>query len=357
MTGRLRIAALLALVLAVAILASATTPDQLIDNGRYKQARAMLSQQLGANPNDAHLNWLSARVHRAFGDLPGAISLAQKAVQLDPRKADYHLTLAELLGRQAQQSSILKQLGLVRTIRKELDTAYQLEPRNVDAQWGMLKFYWMAPAIAGGDKSKARAIANDIAKLDAVQGWFAQASFAADEKRQGDAENAYRKAVEADPRSYDARISLAEFYMAPASKKLAQAEEQLRAAVKIAPGRIDAYNDLADIYAQTGQMQKLEAVLADSERQIGDNLLPYCTAAQGLIDSGKEFATAERYLRKYLTQEAEGNATPLNVAHWRLSQVLEKQGRTPEAIAELHTSVQLNPYFEPAKKDLKRLHG
>jgi hypothetical protein len=56
-------------------------------------------------------------------------------------------------------------------------------------------------------------------------------------------------------------------------------------------------------------------------------------------------------------QEAEGNAAPLPEAHWRLSQVLEKLGRRPEAIAELNAAVKMNPYFEPAKKDLKKLRG
>jgi len=92
MAGRLRLAALLALVLAVATVAPAATPEQLVEDGHFKQARALLERQLQANPNDAQLNWLVARVHRAFGDIPGAINYAQKAVQLAPSKADYHLT-------------------------------------------------------------------------------------------------------------------------------------------------------------------------------------------------------------------------------------------------------------------------
>ena len=357
MAGRLRLLALLALVLAVATVAPAATPEQLVDDGHFKQARTLLERQLQSNPNDPQLNWLVARIHRAFGDIPGAIVYAQKAVQLAPSKADYHLTLAELQGRLAQQSSMLRQAMLARTIHKELETAYQLEPSNVDARWGLLQYYWLAPSIVGGDKNKARTMASDIAKLNAAQGFMAQAVIAADEKRPADVERNYRKAVEADPKNYDVRISLAQFYMADDQKRYDLAEEQFRAAAKIAPTKIEAYSGLAMIYAQRGQWAQLDQVTAEAERQIGDNLQPYYEAGIVLLNNGKDLPRAERYLRKYMVQEAEGNAAPLPEAHWRLSQVLEKLGRRPEAIAELNAAVKMNPYFEPAKKDLKKLRG
>jgi tetratricopeptide (TPR) repeat protein len=357
MAGRLRFTALLALVLAVATVASAATPEQLVDDGHFKQARALLDRQLQSNPNDPELNWLAARIHRAFGDLPGAIGYAQKAVQLAPQKADYHLTLAELQGRLAQQSSMLKQAMLARTIHKELETAFQLEPSNLDARWGLLQYYWLAPSIVGGDKSKARTMATDIGKLNAAQGFVAQAVLAADEKRTADVESNYRKAIELDPKNYDARISLAQFYYAEDQRKYDQAEVQYRAAVKINPLRIDGYTGLAAVYAQRSQWPQLDTVLAESERAIGDNYQPYYEAGIILLNNGKDLPRSERYLRKYMGQEAEGNAASLPEAHWRLGQVLDKLGRRPEAIAELNTAVKMNPYLDAAKKDLKRLHG
>jgi tetratricopeptide (TPR) repeat protein len=357
MTGRLRLGALLALVLTAAAFASAATPDQLVEYGRYKQARAVLEQQLRANPNDAHLYWLSARVHRAFGDVQGGVALAQKAVQLAPNNADYHLTLAELEGRIAEQSSMMKQLMLVRTIRKELDTAAQLDPRNVDAQWGMLQFYWRAPAIAGGDKSKARALAAAIAKIDPVQGQFALAQFAIDDKNYAQAEQYYRKAIEINPKNYDARLNLAQFYMTPQINKPVQAEEQFEAALKIDNGKIDPYVGLAIIYARCEEYRKLDAILEESEKAIGDNLLPYYEAGRVLAEANRDLSRAEEYLRKYTTQEPEGNAVPIGVAHWRLGQVLAKEGRRPEAIAEMNRAVQLSPGFDQARKDLKKMGG
>jgi tetratricopeptide (TPR) repeat protein len=301
------------------------------------------------------MNWLMARIYRAFGDIPGAINYAQKAVQLAPNKADYLLTMAELQGRLAQQSNMLKQAMLARNIHKELETAFQLEPANLDARWGLLQYYWMAPSFMGGDKAKAREMAAEIGKLNASEGYVAQAVIAADEKRTGDVESNYNKSIQSDPKNYDARISLAQFY--DGEKRFDQAEEQYRAATKVMPTRIDGYVGLAKIYATRGQWAQLDRLLSESEREVSDNLQPYYEAGLALLNSGKDLSRAEQYLRKYMGQEAEGNAPSLPDAHWRLSQVLDKEGRRPEAIAELNTAVKMDPGFEQAKKDLKKMHG
>ena len=65
-------------------------------------------------------------------------------------------------------------------------------------------------------------------------------------------------------------------------------------------------------------------------------------------------ARGERYIRKYLTQEPEPYEPNHSRARWRLGQVLEKQGRKPEAIAEWQASVKLDPE-SPAKQELKRV--
>jgi len=99
---------------------------------------------------------------------------------------------------------------------------------------------------------------------------------------------------------------------------------------------------LAAVYATTERWAELDAVLADAEKQIPDNLGPYLRASSALLQAGK-------------TQDPEPNSNSLGVGHWRLGLTLEKQGRRPEAVAELQTAIRLEPKFEPAQKDLKRL--
>jgi tetratricopeptide (TPR) repeat protein len=95
--------------------------------------------------------------------------------------------------------------------------------------------------------------------------------------------------------------------------------------------------------------------LSQAEKNVPDNLSPYMRAGSVLLFQSKDLLRAERYFRKYLSQEPEGNASRPAQAHWRLASVLEKEGRKPEAISELEAALKLEPEFEPAKKDLKRL--
>jgi hypothetical protein len=70
-----------------------------------------------------------------------------------------------------------------------------------------------------------------------------------------------------------------------------------------------------------------------------------------------EFARAETYLRKYVTQtkELEAGAPLLAGAHRWLAMLYEKEGRLADARSELATALRLKPDFEPARQDLMRL--
>jgi tetratricopeptide (TPR) repeat protein len=78
-------------------------------------------------------------------------------------------------------------------------------------------------------------------------------------------------------------------------------------------------------------------------------------AAKILLLSGRDLPRAERYLLEYLTIEPEAGEPGWGGAHWRLGQVLEKEGKKNEAIAEMQEAVRLQPDFKPAKDDLNRL--
>jgi tetratricopeptide (TPR) repeat protein len=337
--------------------ASDPAAQALIDGGHWKRLRAMAAPRVAANPNDAEAAYLLGYAKAFLGDLNGALALAERALALNGQNADYHFLVGRICGQKAQDAGIFKGLGLARRFKKEAEIAISLNPNHIEALTDLMEFYYQAPGIVGGDKKKAYVLADQIGKINAARGYLAQAALAGKEKEKDPAkfESLFRKAVEADPRHYGAHISLANILGTDSFKKYDESEKLAREAIKIDPDRPSAYAMLATLFVLKDRWQELDAILAEAEKNVPDNLYPYFQAGRLLQNTGKDLPRAERYFRKYLSQEAEGNYPHHANAHWRLGQVLEKQGRKPEAISEIEAALQLEPEFEPAKKDLKRL--
>ena len=331
------------------------TPQELMDAGHWKRARAAVEKLGQTKPNEAQTAFLMAEVKQAFGDLEGALPLAQKAVSLDGKNAAYHTLFGEINGSLAEKASLFKQMGLARTFRKEVELGASLDPRDIEPRSSLIEFYWEAPGMLGGDKKKCQEMVDEIAKINAVQGYLAAAQLAHLQKDVTKQQGFLEKAVEADPRHFEAQVALANYYSADAEKKYDLAEKHAREAQEIDGTRITSYDLLAFLYATEQRTKELDEILSEAEKKIPDDFGPYYQAGKGLLLANQELPRAESYFRKYLTQEPEGESPNLAAAHWRLGQVLEKENRKADAIAELQTALRLQPDFPEAKKDLKRL--
>jgi tetratricopeptide (TPR) repeat protein len=357
----MRILSLVSLLFAVVCLVPspslAQAPEALAEAGHWKRVRAIVEPRVKTNPNDAQALWLLARVKEAFGDREGALPLAERAVALDGRNANYHVQLAGLCGSLAQTAGLFRQLSLGKRVKSELEAALAIDPKNLDALRGLMEFLWQAPGLFGGDKDKARQTAQRIGQIDSARGYLAQAQIANWEKQIAKVEDLYRKAVEADPRSYPTQVTLANFYASQSPPRYDLAERHARAALSIAPDRVSGYNVLARIYARQQRIADLETLLADAERDVPDSPSPFLSAANGLLTEMKDLPRAESYVRKYLAQEREGFNTTQGVARWRLALVLEREGRRQEAIAEAEKAARMEPKGEDIAKDVARMKG
>jgi tetratricopeptide (TPR) repeat protein len=353
-----RILALAAvLVLAPAALA-APGADRLalIQGNHWKRLRALAEPQLRANPGDAEAAYEVAYTRVAFGDFDGAVEIARKAVALDGSNADAHYVLARGLGEKASRAGILKGMGLAKEFRRENEAALKLAPDHLDALEAEMEFFWQAPGIAGGDKKKAREIASRIGGIDPARGALAEAELEEREKHPDRAriESLFRKAVAARPGDYPAHLALASWCAADSTRH-DEAEKLARETAALDPGRAAAYSVMTVLDARRENWSALDADLELAAKSVPDDPSPRYQAARILMTSGKDLPRVERYFREYLTQEPEGQTPPLAAAHWRLGLTLEKEGRKPEAVAEIDSALALEPDFEPAKKDRKRL--
>jgi len=329
--------------------------EALIEAGHWKRARAIVEPLVAANPRDAQATWLLSRIKLAFGDLDGALASAQQAVALEDGNSDYHFQLAVVYGEMAAGASMFAAAGLAHKFKGELDASLARNPRNLDALEALMQYSYQAPGAMGGDKGKARSIADQLVRLSPVHGYLAQAELAREAKDEAKVEENLRQAVQADPKNYEAQTALADFYTKPARRNTREAEKHGREALKLYPGRAKAYAILAVVLALDRRWDELEAILSASEKAVPDDLAAYLRSANVLLETGVELQRGESYMRKYLGQEAEGEEPDAAHAHRLLGLILEKEGRNQQAISELETAVQMNPRFKEAKEDLKRV--
>jgi tetratricopeptide (TPR) repeat protein len=326
----------------------------LMDAGHWKRAAAAVDPLARTNPNDARTLDLESRLALAHGDAAAALAFAERAVAADAKNGDYRAQLANCVGTQAQHAGALKALGLAKRFRREAETALALDPRQLEAREGLIQFFSIAPGIAGGNDKKAAAMAETLVTLDRARGLMMQATLASRDKHDDRAEALLQQALAAGD-TYAVRMALARFYAAEPRKRMDLAEQHARAARALDPGRVGGWTMLAHVFTRQQRWSALDSLLPEAEKNVPDNLTPYFQVGRTLIADAHDPARAERALRKYLTQESEPGSPSLAQAHWRLGQAIEKEGRMPEAIAEVQKAVEMDPSLDDAKKDLKRM--
>ena len=343
-------------LLAGALSAQSPAAD-LAEHGHWKRLKALVEPRVAANPNDAEAQWLLSRLRMVFGDVDGALAAAEKAAALDPKNVEYRWQLAQVVGELASNASVFKQMGLAKRYKREVEAALALNPKHTPSLTGLMEYFNRAPGIVGGDKKKAAEIPDQIMAINKVDGYIAKVRMLsrAEPPQPGQIEQTWVQAVLADSSRYEPHINLASIYASGSAPRWELAEKEALTAKKIDPDRTGSYSILAAVYATGERWAELDAVLAEAEKKIPDNLSPYLRASTALFTAGKDLPRGERYARKYLSQEPEPNSTRPAVAHWRLAMILEKAGRKPEAVTELQTALKLDPKFDQAQKDLKRL--
>ncbi len=313
--------------------------EALIDAGHWKRARAILEPRVAANPHDPWADCLLSQTQLAFGDLDSALKSAQQAVALEDGNSNYHFHLAEVYGEMAARASMFTAAGLAKKFKGELDASLARDPKNLDALDALMQYSFQAPGIMGGDKGRARAIAAEMVQLNPVRGYLAQAELAREEKNFPKIEECFLKAVKADPKNYEAQSALAAFYTQAPYRKTECAEKHALETVRLDPSRAKGYSILAKVFALEQRWGELQALLSTSEKNVPDDPAPYFEAADALLESGVELERGKTYLHKYLAQEPEAEEPDAAHAHWLLGLILEKQGRSAEAVSELENGL------------------
>ncbi len=289
--------------------------DRLFDAHKYAEARQLL-EPIGKK--DAAAAFLLGKVALAQNDAPRAVDWLERAVELNPRSSEYYDWLGKAYGSQAQKASKLKQPFLANKTKNAWETAIALDPRNLEAKEDMIQYYLQAPGFLGGDKNKARAIAQDIKRQSAYRGAFAVASVCTALKNQPCVESELKYVVANYGDSAAAYSSLAAFYT-----------------------NVKKYDEAFAILDQ-----RLKARPTD-----GSALYAFGRTASM---SGQNLARGAEAMKAYIAAPL-SNGPPVANAHYRLGMIEEKQGARDLARREYQTALKLNARLEDAKKALAAL--
>ena len=299
---------LLSLSLFAAVLTAQQLPkpiQDLVDGDHWKRARALAVANLKQNPNDSQALLSMSIIEESFGDMAKARSYAEQAIAKAPNDAYTHAQLARICAESAETGSVFRQLNNVRIMKRELEAAYRLDPNNLDALLTDMMFTYKAPAVVGGSKAKAHAIAKRIGQHHPDWASLVEAKLAQHDLQEPVAIQALARA----PHNFRAQVNLGLVYCCfspnPRHEEAARIAKML---MQKEPTRVSGYEILARVHAARMAIKELESTLAEAVRNVPEDLSPYYWAAKALIQNKREHERAETYLRRYLSQEPEGRA-------------------------------------------------
>ena len=302
----------LAVLLSCMVVAVASEPS--IASGNIDD----IIHTLSARTDAASLNLL-ARAYYSIEQFDNAISAGEKAANQESGNATYHLWLGREYGEKAAVANPLSAASLARKTKNEFEQAVKLDAANVQAHADLAEYYTEAPSIMGGGLDKARDQAAQVAKYDeATSHWI---------------------------------LAL----VANKEKNPPETEKQLQQAIKVAKDSSPYWINLASYYSHHSRPDEMQKAISQALAQPNKSAEAYYNAASLLFQSGKDFAAAIQYLKKYLSSGAMVEDAPAFRAHYLLGQIYEKTGDKPNATAEYKAALALASGFAPASKALARV--
>jgi len=213
----------------------------LLGNGASEPAEKLLTNSLANDPSQANANGALGEIYRKQKKFQDAADCFQRAMQLDPDSSEYAFGLVRVLldwKRPSQLAVFLK---------------------SVETKFGSLPNYQYALGLAYYGEHHYTEAASVLEKLllskpprqDKVEHVLGDSYFAMGKLE--DAESAYRKALEENPKNPDYYLSYATLLRREGSDKLDDAIVRLKSAQRINPGDWRIQLQLGLCYQSKGQ--------------------------------------------------------------------------------------------------------
>jgi tetratricopeptide (TPR) repeat protein len=289
-------------------------------SGRYAEAVPLLKAEVQTDPNNAQAYFWLAQCTFELHEFDEAIKYAERAVELDPNKSEYHYVLGKAYGRKAEHANWFSGLSLAKKTHTEFEKAVELDPHNLHAQRDLINYYSRAPGVAGGGEDKAKAQIEKLRAIDPIEGHLGQLDFYAERK------------------DWD--------------KASAEAES----VIVSKPKNAEPYLDVLEYFERRQNVAGIrEAVRVAAENDVQSASFDYYTGVADIL-SGEQLNEAETSLRRFTVRVPPRSTGPSQTrAHVWLGRLYEKLGRRDDAITQYRLALKMEQNNKDAREGLKRL--
>ena len=298
---------------------SLPNPSSLLNAANLDAALRELDSRIHKDRNNASAHNMICRLYFQLENWDEAIGACEKAVDLDPQSSEFHQWLGRSYGEKAAIASPVRAFTLVRKVKAEFERAVILGQENLSAHADLSEFYIEAPSIMGGDKAKARKLAEAVMQHNPALAHYMLGRLEEKHGTKDKAEAEYKAAIEAS-------------------------------------GNLAAYwVDLAAFYRRSGRLNDMEAAVNKSQAARLEAAIPLFDAATLLLQAGRNFPGAIQMFRQYLAVNKFTEDGPAFRAHHRMGMLFEKQGDIQNAMHEYRDALALASQYHPAQDALARV--
>jgi tetratricopeptide (TPR) repeat protein len=172
---------------------------KLVDAHKPVEAQAAFEKIAAADPQSAEAAYYLGLLALERDDADQAMKWLEQAVALAPGKSTYFAALGGAYSLAVNKVSLFSKPGLLKKCLAALNQAIVLDPDNLDARYGRLQYYRLAPDLVGGGMDKAYLEAAEIRQRDPVRGAQAFGTLYIAEKKYAKAFLMFDAVIKANP--------------------------------------------------------------------------------------------------------------------------------------------------------------
>lgn len=135
-------------------------------------ASKVINEAQAAHGTETSWRYGRAMVLRAGGARVEARELMEQVIKAEPNVADHQFWYGTLCFETINSAGLFEKMGLGNKGKAAYDEALKLDASHVSARLGLFQYYANAPSIAGGSKSKAKALCDELLALPDGKGEY-----------------------------------------------------------------------------------------------------------------------------------------------------------------------------------------